>query len=101
MAGNATASTRGAYPPQKNERIVLATHVPEDLCECLRIKHMFDLLNAGVQRFRSIVRQDRDLALTDDVAVIDLRIDIMNRDAGPFLVSCNLLFPCFEAGNLR
>ena len=41
------------------------------------------------------------LRCSNDVAVIDLLIHVMNGYACPLLVSCKRLFPCFQARKLR
>ena len=45
---------------------------------------MFGDLDSRMQRFRAVVRQNRDLALGDDVAAIDARIHVMDGATGDF-----------------
>ena len=77
-----------------------AAEISEDLLERFGVKHMFDFLDARVQGLRGIARQNRDFALQNDIAMIDLLVDVVDRYACPFLVSFKGLLPGFEAGKL-
>ncbi len=55
-------------------------------------------LDPRMQTFRSVVRQNRHLALCDNVAVINFFIDIVDGAAGYFFACGQRLFPRLEAG---
>src|SRR4029077_2678338 len=71
------------------------------LLEGFGVKNVFYFLDTCVQRLRRVVAHHRDLALRNDVAVIDLLVDVVNGHPCPFLVSRKRLFPCFQAWELR
>ncbi len=72
-------------------RLILA-----ELCDRCRIQLALRNLDPRVQSFRGIVGQNRNLALRDDITVIDSFIDIVDGATGYFFASGERLFPRFE-----
>ena len=60
-------------------------YAPRNLPDHFRIKFALGDLNSGVQRFRSVVRQDRHFSLRDNFAAVDSGIDVVDRAARRFL----------------
>src|SRR5256885_16914290 len=57
-------------------------------------------LDPLVQAFRGVVRHNRDFALRDDLPVIDLIVDMMDRAAGYLLAGGQRLLPRFQTSEL-
>src|SRR2546430_16081914 len=71
---------------------------PAKIGDDFRIQFALGDLNASVKRVSCIVRQNRNLPLRDNFAVIDLVIHMMHRAAGHVFLSRERLLPGFEAG---
>ena len=61
---------------------------------------MFDGLDSGMQRLWRIAAEHRHRVLCDDVAMVDLLIDEVNRDPSDLLAGDESLFPCLESWKL-
>src|SRR5262249_603947 len=65
--------------------------------DCRRVQLVLSNLNPGMQAFRSIVSQDRHLALAHDLPMIDFFVDKMYRAARYSFAGCQRLLPSFES----
>ena len=70
--------------------------ISAELCDRCRVELVLRNLNPRMQSFRGIVRQNRNLALGDDITVIDFFIDIVDGATGYFFASGERLVPRFE-----
>src|SRR6266704_3863146 len=59
---------------------------------------MLHNLNTSMESSRRVVRQNRLLTLRDNIAMINLLIDIVNCATGRLFPGHQRLFPCFEPG---
>src|SRR5688572_13235061 len=99
-AGPGDAGTAGARS-ESGTRLSRGALRFGKLRDDFRIKRAFGNLDSGVQRFRGIAWQDRDLSLRDDLATVDTRIHIVNGAARNFFSSLERLLPGLDAGKFR
>src|ERR1700674_2910984 len=91
-------SSAGIKKRSVSDREILRTQKSSDR---FRIKLALRDLNSRMQSFRRVIRRDRHLALRDDLAAVDSRVDVMDRAARYFLPSGQSLGPCFHARKFR
>src|SRR5206468_3131418 len=85
----------------KSGAILSGGQMPTDLADHGRIQFVLRDLNASMQAFRSVVRQDRYLALCDHIAVVNFFIHVMDGATGHLFPSDERLFPSVEPRKFR